>query len=201
MGAEAEELYQRFVDGRRQQGSPAIIKMIDDSWKVPDNIRSGSMRIACSAAAVPWSPRAAGQNQPGQNARPDLEDGLADRDRIEHRERNAMVMLAAAPTGAGARKSCTNVTRAWKPSARPNKALQRELDAASPDLARFAHLPRRSPTSPEDLGLVPGRHRTGRRQDRRQTRNLAEPAGLRRQAPRLPESRAGLQRGRRRAAT
>ena len=36
MGAEAEELYQRFVDrGGAMKDFSAIIKMIDDSWKVP----------------------------------------------------------------------------------------------------------------------------------------------------------------------
>jgi len=38
MGAEAEELYQRFVDrGGGNKDFSGIIKMIDDSWKVPDN--------------------------------------------------------------------------------------------------------------------------------------------------------------------
>jgi 3-hydroxyisobutyrate dehydrogenase len=38
MGGEAEELYQRFVDrGGGNKDFSAIIKMIDDSWKVPDN--------------------------------------------------------------------------------------------------------------------------------------------------------------------
>lgn len=37
MGAEAEELYQRFVDrGGAGKDFSGIIKMIDDSWKVPD---------------------------------------------------------------------------------------------------------------------------------------------------------------------
>jgi 3-hydroxyisobutyrate dehydrogenase len=37
MGAEAEELYQRFVErGGGSKDFSAIIKMIDDSWKVPD---------------------------------------------------------------------------------------------------------------------------------------------------------------------
>jgi 3-hydroxyisobutyrate dehydrogenase len=37
MGAEAEELYQRFVDrGGGSKDFSGIIKMIDDSWKVPD---------------------------------------------------------------------------------------------------------------------------------------------------------------------
>ena len=37
MGAEAEELYQRFVDrGGGNKDFSALIKMIDDSWKVPD---------------------------------------------------------------------------------------------------------------------------------------------------------------------
>jgi 3-hydroxyisobutyrate dehydrogenase len=37
MGGEAEELYQRFVDrGGGNKDFSAIIKMIDDSWKVPD---------------------------------------------------------------------------------------------------------------------------------------------------------------------
>jgi 3-hydroxyisobutyrate dehydrogenase len=36
MGAEAEELYQRFVDrGGGGKDFSGIIKMIDDSWKVP----------------------------------------------------------------------------------------------------------------------------------------------------------------------
>src|SRR5438270_838095 len=36
MGAEAEELYQRFVDdGGRSKEFSGIIQMIDDSWKVP----------------------------------------------------------------------------------------------------------------------------------------------------------------------
>lgn len=38
MGAEAEELYQRFVDrGGGSKDFSGIIKMIDDSWKAPDN--------------------------------------------------------------------------------------------------------------------------------------------------------------------
>jgi 3-hydroxyisobutyrate dehydrogenase len=38
MGGEAEELYQRFVDrGGGSKDFSGIIKMIDDSWKVPDN--------------------------------------------------------------------------------------------------------------------------------------------------------------------
>jgi 3-hydroxyisobutyrate dehydrogenase len=37
MGAEAEELYQRFVDrGGGNKDFSGLIKMIDDSWKVPD---------------------------------------------------------------------------------------------------------------------------------------------------------------------
>ncbi len=37
MGGEAEELYQRFVDrGGGSKDFSGIIKMIDDSWKVPD---------------------------------------------------------------------------------------------------------------------------------------------------------------------
>jgi 3-hydroxyisobutyrate dehydrogenase len=37
MGAEAEDLYQRFVDrGGGSKDFSGIIKMIDDSWKVPD---------------------------------------------------------------------------------------------------------------------------------------------------------------------
>src|SRR6478736_3350242 len=37
MGGEAEELYQRFVDrGGANKDFSGIIKMIDDSWKVPD---------------------------------------------------------------------------------------------------------------------------------------------------------------------
>ena len=37
MGAEAEELYQRFVDrGGANKDFSGIIKMIDDSWQVPD---------------------------------------------------------------------------------------------------------------------------------------------------------------------
>jgi 3-hydroxyisobutyrate dehydrogenase len=37
MGAEAEELYQRFVDrGGGNKDFSGIIKMIDDSWKLPD---------------------------------------------------------------------------------------------------------------------------------------------------------------------
>jgi 3-hydroxyisobutyrate dehydrogenase len=36
MGAEAEELYQRFVDrGGGSKDFSGLIKMIDDSWKVP----------------------------------------------------------------------------------------------------------------------------------------------------------------------
>jgi 3-hydroxyisobutyrate dehydrogenase len=36
MGAEAEELYQRFVDrGGGNKDFSGLIKMIDDSWKVP----------------------------------------------------------------------------------------------------------------------------------------------------------------------
>ena len=38
MGAEAEELYQRFVDrGGGNKDFSGIIQMIDDSWKVPEN--------------------------------------------------------------------------------------------------------------------------------------------------------------------
>ena len=38
MGAEAEELFQRFVDrGGGNKDFSGIIKMIDDSWKVPDS--------------------------------------------------------------------------------------------------------------------------------------------------------------------
>jgi 3-hydroxyisobutyrate dehydrogenase len=38
MGGEAEELFQRFVDrGGGNKDFSGIIKMIDDSWKVPDN--------------------------------------------------------------------------------------------------------------------------------------------------------------------
>jgi 3-hydroxyisobutyrate dehydrogenase len=38
MGAEAEELYQRFVDrGGGSKDFSGLIKMIDDSWKVPQN--------------------------------------------------------------------------------------------------------------------------------------------------------------------
>src|SRR3954452_6923154 len=38
MGGEAEELYQRFVDrGGGSKDFSGIIKMIDDSWKVPDD--------------------------------------------------------------------------------------------------------------------------------------------------------------------
>jgi 3-hydroxyisobutyrate dehydrogenase len=38
MGGEAEELYQRFVDrGGGNKDFSGIIKMIDDSWKVPEN--------------------------------------------------------------------------------------------------------------------------------------------------------------------
>jgi 3-hydroxyisobutyrate dehydrogenase len=38
MGGEAEELYQRFVDrGGAHKDFSALIKMIDDSWKVPDD--------------------------------------------------------------------------------------------------------------------------------------------------------------------
>jgi 3-hydroxyisobutyrate dehydrogenase len=38
MGGEAEELYQRFVDrGGGNKDFSGIIKMIDDSWEVPDN--------------------------------------------------------------------------------------------------------------------------------------------------------------------
>ena len=37
MGAEAEELYQRFVDrGGGNKDFSGLIKMIDDSWEVPD---------------------------------------------------------------------------------------------------------------------------------------------------------------------
>ena len=37
MGAEAEELYQRFVDrGGGSKDFSGLIKMIDDSWKVPE---------------------------------------------------------------------------------------------------------------------------------------------------------------------
>jgi 3-hydroxyisobutyrate dehydrogenase len=37
MGGEAEDLYQRFVDrGGGSKDFSGIIKMIDDSWKVPD---------------------------------------------------------------------------------------------------------------------------------------------------------------------
>ena len=36
MGAEAEELYQRFIDrGGASKDFSALIKMIDDSWKAP----------------------------------------------------------------------------------------------------------------------------------------------------------------------
>ena len=36
MGGEAEELYQRFVDrGGATKDFSGLIKMIDDSWKVP----------------------------------------------------------------------------------------------------------------------------------------------------------------------
>ena len=36
MGAKAEELYQRFVDrGGGNKDFSGIIRMIDDSWKVP----------------------------------------------------------------------------------------------------------------------------------------------------------------------
>ena len=38
MGGEAEELYQRFVDrGGGSKDFSGIIKMIDDSWKVPQD--------------------------------------------------------------------------------------------------------------------------------------------------------------------
>ena len=38
MGGEAEELYQRFVDrGGAGKDFSALIKMIDDSWKVPSD--------------------------------------------------------------------------------------------------------------------------------------------------------------------
>jgi 3-hydroxyisobutyrate dehydrogenase len=37
MGAEAEELYERFVDlGGGTKDFSGIIKMIDDSWKPPE---------------------------------------------------------------------------------------------------------------------------------------------------------------------
>ena len=46
MGGEAEELYQRFVDrGGGSKDFSGIIKMIDDSWKVPDGAIGVSMRI------------------------------------------------------------------------------------------------------------------------------------------------------------
>jgi 3-hydroxyisobutyrate dehydrogenase len=42
MGAEAEDLYQRFVDrGGGHKDFSALIKMIDDSWKKPDDAREG----------------------------------------------------------------------------------------------------------------------------------------------------------------
>src|SRR6185437_5981721 len=45
MGAKAEELYQRFVDqGGGSKDFSAIIKMIDDSWKVPQEQKEAAMR-------------------------------------------------------------------------------------------------------------------------------------------------------------
>jgi 3-hydroxyisobutyrate dehydrogenase len=40
MGGEAEDLFQRFVDrGGGNKDFSAIIRMIDDSWKVPEEQR------------------------------------------------------------------------------------------------------------------------------------------------------------------
>ena len=53
MGGEAEELYQRFVDrGGGSKDFSGIIKMIDDSWKVPDNNRGGFNALACLSPLI-----------------------------------------------------------------------------------------------------------------------------------------------------
>ena len=52
MGGEAEELYRASpTSAAAARISPAIIKMIDDSWKVPDAIRS-DMRLPVAIAAA-----------------------------------------------------------------------------------------------------------------------------------------------------
>ena len=99
------------------------------------------------------------------------------------RRTNAVLGRRAGQRRAGARRSCTSGTKAWKTIGKANKALNRELDAGSPDLAAI-RAPRRpiADLSRKVVGLVPAGHRPRRRQDRRQARNLAEPARFRRQA-------------------
>ena len=92
--------------------------------------------------------------------------------------------LAAAPvSGAKAQAIMHERHEGMEAIGKADKALNRELKSASPDLAAV----RASRRDDRDLarkasGLVPGRHRPRRRQDQRQARNLANAAGFRRQA-------------------
>ena len=128
MGGEAEELYQRFVDrGGGGKDFSGIIKMIDDSWKVPPNNRS-AMRIALSCRSLCVARRL----RRSEPARPitarQISDTLA-----AARQPMRMAMLAAARQGAGARIMHER-HEGMETIGKANKALHRELDCGSPDL-------------------------------------------------------------------
>ena len=98
MGGEAEELYQRFVDrGGGNKDFSGIIKMIDDSWKVPDNNRRAHAHCdVCRAAPAYSGVLRRSEKEPGQQCAGQYQRELPPD--ANRRVLNAMVMLAAAPT-------------------------------------------------------------------------------------------------------
>ena len=115
MGGEAEELYQRFVDrGGGSKDFSGIIKMIDDSWKVPARSNRMTSCVICSCLPQPRSLAPAA--------------GACAVAAISRRRRKALAIMHERHEGMEA-------------IGKANKALHRELDAAAPDVGgRPRHL-------------------------------------------------------------
>ena len=170
--------------------SPGIIKMIDDSWKVPQELGE-TMRIAFVAAClcVCWRLRRSETSQ-ANNAQANISKIRAtepgDASNLE-----ARVSLGDAP------RSCTRGTRAWKRSARTSKPSTASSTPAPRTSRTSARPPRQiAELSRKASGWFPDGTGPERRQDWSQAGNLAaaEQGGFRRQARVIPACRAGVQR-------
>ena len=189
---------------RRTRISPAIIKMIDDSWKVPAGIGE-IMRIALFRRAVASLLAACGGPETSQanNARPISAQRL--RRPRPHRaaQRQCHDLLAAAPTKAQALKIMHERHEGMETIGKAIKAIAaRARRRLARPRRQSARRPPRSPSCRERrragsrAGTGPDVGKTGAKPEIWQNQRR-----FRRQARRLPEGRAGLQCSRRRAAT
>ena len=195
MGGEAEELYQRFVD--RGGGAQGFLRHHQDDRRQLEGTRRSECALRCLRCHWRcWPPAAVPKRARPTTARQTSARAPSPADNYQRQCHGRSLRTGQRATGdaimherhEGMETIGKNI-KATPPRARRRVARPR---------GRSAHPPRTLPTwRKKSSGWFPQGTGPDVGKDRRQARNLAGPAGLRRQDRGFPESGAGVQQPRR----